>query len=843
MLAAQLEERFHQALGAPLGGRDDSVAFAVAFALLLARHVPPETDPGLATALRTALRARTDLTPEAIEVLLGVVLAPENRTEISEDELRAYGARFGDAQEKALRVSVANELDLGRFGERYGPVESLLLLDSLFRVCARDGRIDSAEIGRLQRAAFELQIDQKLVAALFRRYDVRHARGDFGFELKGQERVTIGRAPGCEIQLPDSQIARRHAVLTRSEDGWRITDLGSGRPTFLNGAPVRDALWTPGQDLRIGSFHLALDASGEVLTAFDGSSFAALSVRDLYRTLQGGRNRLRLLDGISFTVFSGEVVAVLGPSGAGKTTLLQAITGIAPADAGEVLLDRSDFAAMLRHDKSLVGVVPQDDVLHGELTVEETLKYAARLRYGDDVASVALQPEVDRVLAQLGLESSRDTRIGTPLARGISGGQRKRVNLGQELLTGTTRVLFLDEPTSGLDPQTSQGILTSVRQLADDGRIVFVVTHDVSPSLLTLVDHILVLAPGGRLAWFGPPDEACAYFRVPSVDAVFGLLPSKTPDEWASAFRASPAWRKYVRTREHLLGIDAMRPAGQAAKPVRVGSARTQLRTLVSRYARVKVRDRVGTGVLLAQAPVLGVAIAIVFPQPDIATMFVVVLSALWFGASASVRELISERPIWRRESRVGVRLLPYVASKLVVLGTLVSLQCLVLTAIVYAALGMGGYGYSFLALSAVSVAMGLVGTTLGLLVSSIFSSSEAAVGTLPLILIPQITFGGLIVKVKDMTVLAKAASTLMVTRWGFEAAIKAGDKLSQPAHEGLESSAQPIGRFLWELGFRTSDADDMGLPQAVLFGILGLFALVFVAVATWRTHQEREGG
>jgi energy-coupling factor transporter ATP-binding protein EcfA2 len=251
------------------------------------------------------------------------------------------------------------------------------------------------------------------------------------------------------------------------------------------------------------------------------------------------------------------------------------------------------------------------------------------------------------------------------------------VSLGQELLTASTRVLFLDEPTSGLDPQTAQDIVAQVRQLADDGRIVFLVTHDVSPTVMSMVDHLLVLAPGGRLAWFGPPEEANAWFGVSSADEIFGVLGRETPQEWAAKYREGPAHRKYVRTRAHVLGLDAVAPAaraaGRAARAPRVARARDPDSP---RYATVKLRDRVGMAVLLGQAPLLAAASCVVFPQPDVGLMFVLVLSALWFGASGSVRELIAERSIWRRERRIGVGVAPYVASKVLVLGTVVTLQC-----------------------------------------------------------------------------------------------------------------------------------------------------------------------
>lgn len=841
MLSAHLEDRFRELLGAQnTAGRNDSIRFAVDFTRMLAHPLPDELDQFGVDAMRDALLARTELTADEIEALLDLALSPEHRTAVGEDELRAFGARFGQAEEQALRAAVEEELDLKAFAERYGSAESLLLLDALFAVCAVDGRIDRGEIGRLQTAAHELGIDSMLVGALFRKHDPRHAAGDHSFELEGVDQLVIGRSTVSHIALPDPQVALRHARLVRTEEGWRVVDLGSGRPTTVNGNPVSAAPFEPGDELRVGPYRLTLDAHATMVTVFGSGAFSSLTVRDVSRTIPTRQGPLTLLDGVEFTVFSGEVIALVGPSGAGKTTLLNAIAGIAPPDTGEVFLDRSDFHGLLQSDRSIVGIVPQEDVVHGELTVEESLRYAGRLRFPRDVKGEVIQGEVDRVLGELGIDHIRKSRIGSALKRGISGGQRKRVNLGQELLTRTTRVLFLDEPTSGLDPQTAQDIVGQVRQLADDGRIVFIVTHDVSPAIMAMVDHLMVLDAGGRLAWFGPPDEACEYFGVRSADEIFARLPDQSPEAWKAQYREGRAWRKYVRTRQHLLGLEGVEPSETSRKRAR-RSPLLQYLTLTRRYLAVKLRDWTGTSVLLAQAPILGLAMVLVFPQADKATMFMLVLSALWFGASASVRELISERSIWRRESRVGLMLLPYMASKITVLGLLVGLQCLVLSAVVFGGLAMWEFEYSFLALSGVAIGTGLVGMSMGMLVSSVFSSSEAAVGTLPLLLIPQITFGGLLVSLKDMPYLAGLVVYGIVTRFAFEAAIKSGNKLYQPAEMGRSDKVSHIKIPLYDLGMRTSDGWE-GFSLPILFAILAAWCVAMLAVATWMVHRSRVG-
>ncbi|MEQ1505448.1 MAG: ATP-binding cassette domain-containing protein [Myxococcota bacterium] len=850
MLSAQLEDRFREAIrasrgspgpsGAPDPDRDESITFAVEFGRLLARILTASDISGSArNALASAIGARTKLADDEIAVLLELVLAPENRVAIGDDELRAFGARFGEAEATALRASVAEEIDLPGFADRYGTAEALLLLDALFQVCAVDGRISRAEIGRLTGAAEQLGIDKMLVGALFRKYDARHAKGDLSIDLD-RDRYVIGSAVHVEVPLPDPQLASRHAELVRTPEGWRVVDLRSGRPTLLNGNAVTSAPFAPGDELKLGSFTLVLGQDGQKLQIFGARSFSALSVRNLKRRI----GRVPLLDDVSFTVFTGEVVAVVGPSGAGKTTLLNAITGVAPADSGDVIFDGQSFHRQLAADKSVVGIVPQDDVVHAELSVQESLWYSARLRFPSGTSSKTVRAEVDRVLNELDIGRIKRSRIGDAVRRGISGGQRKRVNLGQELLTRSTRVLFLDEPTSGLDPQTAQDIVSLIRQLADGGRIVFLVTHDVTPSILAMVDHLMVLAPGGRLAWFGPPADACRYFGVRSADEIFAKLPDVPAADWGKKYRDGPAYRTFVRTREHLLGLDGVNVKVKARRSRVRRSWIGQYLTLTSRYFRTKRRDWVGMGVLLAQAPILGLFMWIVFPAPDPAAMFMLSLSSLWFGASASVRELISDRTIWRREARIGLGTLPYLASKVTVLGALVAAQCTMLSTLCFVLLPMWGeYGYSWCLLSFTASLTGWIGMALGLLISASMASSEAAVGTLPLVLIPQITFSGLIVKVKEMGWLAKALSYLMIVRYSFEATIKTGDRLTEPLIGGQqERVAKPLSGVLYNLGFKTtSDVDDMGIPYLVLllvlFFILGTL-LVSTLIQTWRTRE-----
>lgn len=783
-------------------------------------------EPAKFQALAGILSARTGLPQAALVEVVRLGLAPGMRETHAVEELSAFEARFGGDVRASLVADDAPPMDLASFSRVYGSADAMMLLEALLVVASSARGIDPRILPSLRSAGDALGVDGKLFGALLRRHDPRHARGEYTFPLKGDE-LNIGRSPGNEIVLLDPQVAPRHARLLRVEGGgWRVVDAGSGRPTVLDGQAVRAAPFAVGQRLRLGPYTLSLAEDGNTLVAEGSQSFSALSVRHVQRQI----GDIQLLSDVGFTVFSGEVIAVVGPSGSGKTTLLNAITGIAPPDTGEILLDGADFHHLLRLDRSMVGIVPQDDLVHPELTVRESLRYAARLRFPADVTSEEIEQAVERVLKELDIQHIGDRRIGDVQRRGISGGQRKRVNLGQELLTRSTRVLFLDEPTSGLDPRAAQDIMRLARRLADDGRIVFIVTHDMTPAILSQVDHLLVLAPGGHLAFFGPRAEACQFFKVPSPDAIFHRMDDKPGLAWAQSYLEHETCQKYVATREYLIQAGGLQVGSgvdltNAQPPAR--SLFMELKTQISRYARVKYRDRLGAAVLVVQPILLAVVMWIVFPVPTPPAMFMLCLSSLWFGMSSSVRELISDRPIWRRERRVGARLLPYLGAKAFVLGGVVLVQCVYLVVFLFLPFQLGDHGFSLFRLALVQGLTGLAGMALGLLVSASVSSSEAAVGTLPLLLVPQITFSAIMVPLRWMGPVAKFFTWLTIQRYSFNAALVAGTHLEKPSVIPGQWERYSMNGPLYELGFKSAEADDMGISIWALCLALGLFILL----------------
>ena len=228
------------------------------------------------------------------------------------------------------------------------------------------------------------------------------------------------------------------------------------------------------------------------------------------------RNQLTLLDAVSFTVAAGELVAIVGPSGAGKTTLLEAVAGTAPASSGSVRYDGVDVYANLSTFRSVLGYVPQDDIIHADLPLERTLRYAARLRLPSSTTAAEVNDAVRDALDAVGLADQAAVRVGS-----LSGGQRKRASIAVELLTDP-HVFFLDEPTSGLDPITSSELIGRLRELANRSATVVFTTHSVDD--LAACDRVVCVTRGGRLGFVGTIDEAIELYGVSSVHELYRHL-------------------------------------------------------------------------------------------------------------------------------------------------------------------------------------------------------------------------------------------------------------------------------------------------------------------------------
>ncbi|WP_371530460.1 FHA domain-containing protein [Streptomyces sp. NBC_01283] len=583
--------------------------------------------------------------------------------------------------------------------------------------------------------------------------------------------VRIGRAADNDLVIDDLVVSRRHAELRVLADGtYEIVDLGSHNGTYLNGQPVGRAPVASGDIVGVG--HRAYCLVGDQLQEYVDTGEVSLDVQEL--TVAVDRGRKTLLDRISFPVGEKCLLAVVGPSGAGKSTLLNALTGLRPADDGTVLYDGRDLYRDYAELRQRIGLVPQDDILHAQLTVRRALGYAAELRFPQDTEKAERRARVDEVIRELGLEQ----RVDQPI-HSLSGGQRKRVSVALELLTKPS-LLFLDEPTSGLDPGMDRSVMHMLRGLADDGRTVIVVTHSVLS--LDGCDRLLVLAAGGRIAYYGPPRDALPFFGFEEWPEAFEAFEGDRDRDWAGEYQRSPFHQQYIvnASAQPPLPQGGAGPVAAFAPPPKAQSWGSQLRTLVRRYAAALGADRTFLAIMIALPFVMGamaraLAGSRLTQETAMNALLILCVGGVLTGAANAVRELVKERVIYRRERAVGLSRSAYLMSKVVVLGTITVLQAVVLTLVALLGVDLnapGGEGVLLPPLVEITVAVALLAFTammLGLLVSALVRKEEVTMPLLVLLAIVQVVFCGALLKLHGVPGVEQLA-WLVPSRWALGA-------------------------------------------------------------------------
>ncbi|MBV9489585.1 MAG: FHA domain-containing protein [Verrucomicrobia bacterium] len=536
--------------------------------------------------------------------------------------------------------------------------------------------------------------------------------------------LTIGRSADAQVQLSDVAISRQHARIERGSHGFRITDLHSKAGSFVNGRRFDEHDLVIGDQVQVGPFTFIFD--GRQLVRTHRLSVGRIIAQ---RLLKHGRNNL-ILNEVSFVAEPGQFIGILGPSGAGKTTLLNALSGLRPADSGRILVDGADYYSHLHELRALFGYVPQDDIVHTELTVREALTFAARLRLAAGTPRTEIDALVTHTIGSLGLAD----RSNLPIHQ-LSGGQRKRASVAVELLSRPP-LLFLDEPTSGLDPLAEFKLMELLRGLADNGCTVICTTHVMEN--VYLMDQIAVLL-NGRMVFQGTPDGARERFGVSRLsglyDALQNLDPAAVPS-FEPAASAKPAEPRNL------------------PKPVRRPFS---LPILLQRQAAIFRADPKNLLIVLGQPLVIGALVAWVSQSAPL-TQFFAYIATLWFGCSNSAQEIVRELPIYRRERLVGLSRWSYLLAKFLWMGGLTSLQVILLFVVV--ALGGRIAGQWPLQLSSL-IFLAFAATGIGLTLSNLAKSPLQAVMLVPIILIPQILFSGFTVETGDMPDSVLAASRL----------------------------------------------------------------------------------
>jgi len=595
--------------------------------------------------------------------------------------------------------------------------------------------------------------------------------------LRDHNSLTFGRDPRNTTVIDHPVVSRFHAQIDLKNGTWFIEDLQSSNGTYVNGRQIRSPHpLRPGDTIRIGPYHFVFNFD-ETLIQQNESGNLRLDAVHLSKVV--GKHNV-LLNDISLSILPQEFVAIVGVSGAGKSTLLDALNGLRPATSGSVLVNEQDLYKNFNLYRTELGYVPQDDIIHRELTVNQALDYAARLRLPADVTRAERKQQIQVVLQDLELKEREYLRV-----QSLSGGQRKRVSIGVELLTQPS-LFFLDEATSGLDPGTETLMMRLLRRLADQGRTILLITH--ATKNVMVCDLVVFLAKGGRIAYFGPPAAALTYFGVKDFDEIYLKVEGEqTPETWEQQYRQSNLYQTYISQRQASLSVPVTPTQKAKSKPPQPRttaiSGWRQFSILAQRNWTILRQDRASLILMLALAPILGLLDFVMWQRPmfDVTNgdpgqvftlLFITVLTAVMVGSLATMREIVKEREIYRRERMIGLKILPYVFSKVWLSLLLASYQAAIflLTKVLSVSLPiswrslLGMYVTLFLAT--------LAGMVMGLLVSALAPNQSVAPLLTILFLLPQITFSGATISLDTLGPSGQVLSQLTVTRWPYESLI-----------------------------------------------------------------------
>lgn len=658
--------------------------------------------------------------------------------------------------------------------------------------------------------------------------------------------VELGRAIDLQryssMQLDSPIVSRRHATIYPDAQGSYILQDHSTNGTFVNGDRINRLIHLQdGDTIRIGPFTLIYRR--DVLELLDRGNQIRLDAYHLLRRVQDKEAGEKIiLNDVSLAIEPGQLVALVGGSGAGKSTLMKTLLGIEPTTSGKVFLNGDDLRQHFDIYRSQIGYVPQDDIVHRDLRVEEVLTYACQLRLPPDTD---VEQMVGHTLEQIKLTHVKDTFV-----RDLSGGQRKRVSIGVELLADP-KLFFLDEPTSGLDPGLDKEMMKLLRELADQGRTVVLVTH--ATANIEVCDRIAFMGRGGKLCYFGPPQAALNFFEMPAEDLKYfadiyikleqGRTKQKiqeTISYWAEKLQNSSQYQAYVQPT--LSSAPANSAKIKPAKQKGISPLR-QLLLLSRRYLQLVLRDRISLSLALLTGPIgiglIKLAVEDKDPLVSLATpditqaslalrvLFIFSCVAIWVGLSSSVQEVVKESAIYIRERLVNLSLFSYLGSKFLLRSGIAFVQTLLIVLAILLAFKSPDSNLIFwqLGLGITNFLTLVASLSLGLMLSAFVQHENEANNTLPLVMIPQIIFSGALFNLEG---LSSKISWLMLSRWSVGAYGALADVNAMIPD--LPQVPRPFEANLYE-----STWENLSLN----WGMLCLHTLVYLVVAAWLQKRK----
>ena len=576
------------------------------------------------------------------------------------------------------------------------------------------------------------------------------------FDVKDKQIITIGRDNSCDIQLEHISVSTFHAVITMKNGCYFIEDNNSINGVSVNGKKVSGL--HPLNDERdlivITNSKLIFSKTRILYCCFtEGVRIEATNV--IKRT---DKEKV-ICNDVDLIIKPCEMVAILGGSGAGKSTLMNCLSGYSVPTQGHVSVNRVDLYENFSTLKSIIGYVPQSDIVHDNLSVFDMLNYAAKLRLPTEITEDNRIKRVNEVLDILDLSDHKDTFV-----KKLSGGQRKRASIAVELLSDLT-LFFLDEPDSGLDPWTARKLMETLKSMTNEGKTVVFVTHNIDN--LHLCNKIAFMGAGGNLCFCGNKSEVEEFFGTDDKTEIYSMIEDENDALIQKArYKGKPIARP---------------PSKNDSKTPTKASNRgffKQANVLFRRRLQILVNDRKRLLLILAQAPLLAFFIFLVSNENlyedytiTKSILFALSCSAFWIGILNSIQEVCKERNILKREYMTGMRLDAYIFSIMLSLAILCLIQSLMLSSVfVFLTTQLPTQGalvrFGFIEVFGTAFLTALAASAMGIFVSSLFKHTDQAMTIAPLLLMPQMLFAGVIFELNRFT---EIVSKFIVCRWSMD--------------------------------------------------------------------------
>ena len=565
--------------------------------------------------------------------------------------------------------------------------------------------------------------------------------------------LNIGRDNNCDIILPHISVSKYHARIVQEQGCFYIVDNGSANGIVVNNQRVSGKQILHEKDVIVIT-NSKLIFTSQTISYCCYKSGISVDTSNVVITRGKGERSFVTGNNITLNIKPGELVSIIGGSGAGKSTILNCMCGYLRPTEGDVYINGINLYNNFDLLKKLIGYVPQSDIVYDNLTLHDMLLYTARLRLPNDTTDQERETAIDRAISLVDLDEKKNELI-----KALSGGQKKRASIAVELLSDPN-LMFLDEPASGLDPGTERNLMLSLREMANNGKTVILVTH--STLQLQLCDKIVFMGKGGNLCYFGSYDEALEFFGVSDIVDIYSMI-TESPILWRNRYDQIATRKCVNRDKSKILSSERIKRS-------------FQLPVLCSRYIKLVINDRQRLMLLLMQAPVLALLISLVsdghqFEQYEMtkSLLFALSCSAFWVGMLNAIQEICKERSILKREYMTGLSLFSYILSKIFVLGALCFIQSLLIVGVFAWSVGLPKEGLitnPFIEFLVTTFLTAVSSTAMGLFVSSLFTNADRAMTLAPILLMPQILFSGLIFKLDGATELI---SWLALCRWSME--------------------------------------------------------------------------